>query len=311
MRLWNSRAHVMSRTTCRRRPRLIKPAVGRLEDRQLLAGAPTATMTQTATFPNLESLPNVATQAFLYFSSPMGTLTEVDVLTSGSYSSKFSAENLGSSSSTIDGTTSAQLTFNVPTGGIPLSIPSVAESFNAAPFDGTAEDAGSSGKQLAAVSSSSAVQTRVFTSPADLAAFTGNFRIPITVSGHATGSATSTNDDDSATFSTQTSATITVVYHYTPNLPSLDPPSGGSGSQSSGQSTSGNGSPATSTPAGSTATNSGSTSKGASTASVTHTSSKGKTHAVVQIKKKLPKLVAPHKVAKPSHKAKLPSAHRA
>ena len=106
MRLWYTLAHVVARTTCRRPPRLIKPAVRRLEDRQLLAAPPTATMTQTATFPNLESLPNVATQAFLYFSSPMGTLTEVDVLTSGSFSSTFSAENLGSSGSTIKGTTS-------------------------------------------------------------------------------------------------------------------------------------------------------------------------------------------------------------
>ena len=54
-----------------------------LEGRQLLTGPPTATMTQTITFPNLESLPNVANQALLYFSSTMGTLTEVDVVTSG------------------------------------------------------------------------------------------------------------------------------------------------------------------------------------------------------------------------------------
>jgi trimeric autotransporter adhesin len=264
-------------------------------------------MTQTATFPNLESYPNVATQAFLYFSSTMGALTEVDVQTSGSFSSSFSAENLGSSASRIDGTSSALLTVNLPTGGLTLSIPSVTESFNAAPFDGTANDAGTSGKQFPAVSSSSAVQTTAFTSPAELAAFTGSFRVPITVSGHANGIATSTNNDSSSSFSTQTSVTITVVYHYTPNLPSLDSSSSGSGSQTSGQSTTGSGSgtSATSTPAGTTQSKSGSTGTGASSASATHTSSKGKKHVVVQIKKPTPKHVAAatHKVARQPHKA--------
>ena len=38
-------------------------------------------------------------------------------------------------------------------------------------------------------------------------------------------------------FHTQTSVTITIIYHYTPNLPSLDPPVGPSSPQSGGQST--------------------------------------------------------------------------
>jgi hypothetical protein len=183
-------------------------------------------MTQTATYPNLEALPNVATQAFLYFSSSMGTLTEVDVVTSGSFSSQFSAENLGPSSTTITGTTSAKLSINLPSGAIPVTIPAVPESVNASPFDGHLDDAGSSGKEFAPVTSSSTAQTTVLTSPADLAAFTGSFRIPNSVSGHATGSATSGNNDLSAGFKTQTSATITVIYHYIPNLPPLDPPPG-------------------------------------------------------------------------------------
>jgi hypothetical protein len=181
-------------------------------------------MTQTATFPNLESIPNVSTQAILYFSSTMGTLTEVDLTTSGSFSTEFSAENLGSSSATIKGVTGGNLAINVPTGAIPVSIPSVSESFAAQAFDGTVDNAGPSGKDFAPVTSNSAPQTTVLTSPVDLAAFTGNFRIPITVSGHASGTATSTNGDLSAGFKTQTAATLTVVYHYLPNLPSLDPP---------------------------------------------------------------------------------------
>jgi len=182
-------------------------------------------MTQTATFPNLELLPNVSTQAILYFSSTMGTLTEVDLVTSGSYSTEFYADNLGPSSTTIEGTTSGNLSINAPSGEIPVTIPSVTESFNAAPFESTLDYGGTSGKDFAPVTSNSTPQTMILTSPADLAAFTGNFRIPVNVAGHATGSASSGNGDLSAGFNTQTSATITVIYHFIPNLPSLDPPS--------------------------------------------------------------------------------------
>jgi hypothetical protein len=214
-----------------RRPRRrLALSVRPLEGRQLLSSAPSlglnpsATMTQTVTFPNLESLPNVGTQALLYFSSTMGTLNEVDLVTSGSFSTEFHAENLGPSSTTIAGTTSGNLAINVPTGAIPVTVPSVTETFNASPFDGDLDDAGTSGQDFAPVTSSSAAETTVLTSPADLAAFTGNFRIPISVSGHATGSMSSGNDDVSDGFNTQTSATITVIYHYIPNLPSLNPP---------------------------------------------------------------------------------------
>jgi hypothetical protein len=228
-----------------RRPRRrLALSVRPLEGRQLLSSSPSfglnpsATMTQTVTFPNLESLPNVGTQALLYFSSTIGTLTEVDLVTSGSFSTEFHAENLGPSSTTIAGTTSGNLAINVPTGAIPVTVPSVTETFNASPFDGDLDDAGTSGNDFAPVTSSSAAETTVLTSPANLAAFTGNFRIPMSVSGHATGSVSSGNEDVSDGFNTQTSATITVIYHYIPNLPSLDPapaslPSSANGSGSS------------------------------------------------------------------------------
>ena len=269
-------------------------------------------MTQTATFPNLESYPNVATQAFLYFSSTMGALTEVDVQTSGSFSSSFSAENLGSSASTINGTSSALLTVNVPTGRLPLSIPSGHRNRSKClAIRWHCERCRNQRQAIspAPITSSSAVQTAVFTSPADLAAFTGNFRVPITVSGHANGSAPHQQTSDaSSNFSTQTSVTVTLVYHYTPSLPSLDASPSDSGSQTPGQSTtgSGTGTSGTSAPAGTTQSKTVSTGTGASTASATHTSSKGKKHVVIQIKKPAPKHVAAvtHKVARQPHKAR-------
>jgi hypothetical protein len=237
----------------------MSPAVGLLERREMLTG-PTATMIQTATFPNLEALPNAATGAFLYFSSSMGTLTEVDVVTSGSFSTEFSAENLGSSSNVITGTTTANLSINLPSGAIPVSMPSVTETFNASPFDGNLDYGGTGGNVFAPVTNNSATGTTVLTSPGDLAAFTGNFRIPITVSGHAQGTATSTTGDMSDSFQTLTSTTITVIYHYDPSLPSLGPTtpapapytsnsSGEQGSESAtGTSSSDSGTPTVSSP---------------------------------------------------------------
>jgi hypothetical protein len=253
-------------------------------------------MSQTATFPNLESLPNVGTQAFLYFSSTMGTLTEVDVVTSGSYSTEFSAENLGSSSSAITGTTSGNLSINVPTGAIPVTIPSVTETFNVSAFDGTLDNGGTSGKDFAPVTRSSAAQTTVLTSPADLAAFTGNFRIPITVSGHATGSATSSNGDLSDNFKTQTAATITVIYHYTPKLPSLDPSANPSSQPASGQSSAGAGTGTSGSPE-SSSTSQANAVPGA--VSAVQTSSTQKHQSSIHAKKKAPKVAttSSHKAA--------------
>jgi len=306
MRLGNTVDWVFSSPAGHRRMRRrLVPAVRPLEDRQLLSAAPTATMSQTATFPNLETLPNVANQAFLYFSSTMGTLTEVDVVTSGSYTSQFSAENLGSTASTITGTTTANLSINVPTGAISLAIPSANESFNASAFDHALDDAGMSGKTFAPVVESSAPQTTVFTSPAELAAFTGLFRMPVTVSGHATGNASSTNGDVSDSFTTQTSVTVTIIYHYSFSLPSLDPP-GNSGSQPSGGQSTGMGTGNSGTPDSST----GQTNAVANAVHAVQNVSTKKHHSTTEVKKKGPKVVAHHPIEvklppKPGHTHKV------
>jgi hypothetical protein len=76
---------------------------------------------------------------------------------------------------------------------------------------------------MAIVTSNSTPHTAVSTSPADVAAFTGHFCIPIGVAGHATGSTDPDDGEVSAGFATQTSATISVVSQYMPDLPGLDP----------------------------------------------------------------------------------------
>jgi hypothetical protein len=253
---------------------------------------PTATMTQTATFPNLESMPTMATQAFLYFNSTMGALTEVDVVASGSFSTQFSTENMGAVSTAITGTTSGQLSINLPSGPIPVTIPSVTETFNAPAFDGSLNDAGISGKSFAPVTSNSAAQTIAMSSPADLADFTGNFRIPISVTGHATGSATASDADLSSNFKTQTSATITIIYHYTPNLQSLDP------STSTGQSSQPTGTTTTSNVTSQSTSSGGAAATGASSTALTTST---KTVGIVAHSKVKKTKVPAVKIHKPAH----------
>ena len=217
-----------------RRSRRLAPAVVPLEDRRLLSGSSSAVMTQTATFPNIELAPKASSQAILYFSPTMGTLTEVDLVTSGSIGAGFQAENLGTTTTSIEGTVAGKISINAPTGEIPVTIPSLHWAFDAPAFDGTLDYGGISGKTIAPVTSDSTPQTTELTSPADLAAFTGHFRIPLSVSNDTTQSSAAADGKLSALFNTQTSATITVIYHFIPNLPSLDPAPGPiSGQQSS------------------------------------------------------------------------------
>jgi hypothetical protein len=211
-----------------RRPRRgLAPAVRPLEGRRLLSGGSpaSATMTQTVTFPDLESQPDLSSQLLLYFSPTMGTLTEVDVVTSGSFTSQFSAENAASTGQTVQATTSANLSINVPTGAVPVVIPPVTQSVNVS---------GLGVQLMPTVTSTSTPQTTALTSPADLAAFTGYFDIPISVTGHATGSVTPNDGNVSASFNTDTSATITVIYHYIPDLPAPGPSPGASTPSSNG-----------------------------------------------------------------------------
>jgi hypothetical protein len=232
-------------------------------------------MTQTETFPDLEANPALSDQALLYFSATMGTLTEVDVVTSGSFTSQVSVENAASTGQTVQATTSANLSINVPTGAVPVVIPSVTQSVNVSAL---------SDQSLPTVTSSSTPQTMVLTSPAALAAFTGHFRIPISVAGHATGSVTPNDANVSDSFNTDTSATITVIYHYIPDLPGIG-------------SSPGTSSPGTSSPGGTTTSPSGSTSGAQALTGNTDGSS---AHAKIQ--RSLSKRVShPHHPHHPSH----------
>jgi hypothetical protein len=146
----------------RRRRHQFTAAVIPLEDRRLLSNVPgldpsSAVMTQTAWFPNIQTNPTLSDQAILFFSPTMGTLKEVDVVTTGLFTAQFGT-----------GATSVKVNSISPT-----------------------------------------AQATEFTDSAHLAAFTGSFRIPLSV-------APSSSAGDPT-------ATIIVKYYFAPSLPSLDP----------------------------------------------------------------------------------------
>ena len=158
------------------------------------------------------------------FDPALGTLIAVDVVNSGSITSEFYTENLGSSPTTITGIVSGSLMAIGPAATIPVGIPQVTQTFDAAAYDGTTDFGGTSGKDFTPVVSSGAAALTI-TDPAALSGYVGNGPVTFTESANAVANASApTSGSMAAGFNTQAAATITVVYHYIPNDPPLSSP---------------------------------------------------------------------------------------
>jgi outer membrane biosynthesis protein TonB len=234
-----------STTQARRSRQRMTPQLLGLENRQLLTGGPAQvqTMVQQVAFPQAYTNFN-STGTVPGFDPALGTLIAVDVVNSGSITSEFYTENLGSSPTTITGIVSGSLMASGPSATIPVGIPQVTQTFDAAAYDGTEDFSGASGKDFTPVVSSG-TSALTITDPAALAGYVGNGPVTFTESANAIANASApTSGSMAAGFNTQAAATITVVYHYIPNTPppsspqpqtaSLVSPQGGSGSGGAG-----------------------------------------------------------------------------
>jgi hypothetical protein len=114
---------------------------------------PSAVMTQTATFPNIELRPKIKTQSILYFFTPMGTLNEVDLILSASASGPVPPDTI--------------VFVNIGYRKYPVAVREA--------------------------SVASAPQTIRLTEPAALVAFMGRFSLPITVTPPAPGAGVTTS----------------------------------------------------------------------------------------------------------------------
>jgi hypothetical protein len=151
------------------------------------------------------------------FDPSLGTLTEVDIINSGTLTGDIKVENLDSAAQTITATLSGMLSLTGPG----LSSALVANSsqtqvFNAAAFDGMKDFLGPDSHDFGPQSVPGS-QSVTLTSAAALALFTGSGSVTFTESATGTSSASSTGGNLLDQISNSASGSVTVIYHYIPD----------------------------------------------------------------------------------------------
>ncbi len=156
-----------------------------------------------------------ATQTIPQFDPSLGTLTSVDVQAVTSVTTTVRVENLDSAPAVIHTTVSGSVSLAGPS-FTPLATPfSADQSFNAAPFDGTIDFDGPSGKSFPPQTSTGNLN-KTFTAAADLAPFIGTGTATFTAAAQASDSHTGSGNLV-LSVNTVANADVTVIYHYTPN----------------------------------------------------------------------------------------------
>jgi hypothetical protein len=179
-----------------------------------ISTAPT-TQTQTLTIPPTRTRWD-QTLAAAQFDPDKGTLTGVDILTTGSVTSDIKVENTSSSSpSAIDATVSGKLTLSGPGFALAINPQANAGTFSASTFDGALDYAGASGHDFGAQTATGSDQ-RQLSAPADLAQYVGKGNVTLSVSARSTSSINGSGNETSQ-ITTDAGVQVTVVYHYIPS----------------------------------------------------------------------------------------------
>ncbi|HLN27115.1 MAG TPA: SdrD B-like domain-containing protein [Gemmataceae bacterium] len=178
-----------------------------------ISTAPT-TLTETASVPNTgTNWTNTLTIA--PFNPALGTLTSVDIINAGSFTSDIKVESLDNAPSTITATDSGVLTLTGPAStSIPTAL-SASQTFNASAFDGVIDFAGTSGHDFGPQTATGSNMVTL-TSSSALQAFEGTGPISFTETAVATSSATGAGNLITQ-ITTQAASQISVVYHYIPS----------------------------------------------------------------------------------------------
>ena len=150
------------------------------------------------------------------FDGSLGTLNSITFTLQGTVLGDAKFESLDTSPTTVTMNLSSILTLQRPDlSTLVQVIPLCSTTDNAGPFDTVIDFVGESGKTYIGLSNTA---INDFTSPppaSDLALFTGsgNIILPITATGHSTGSG---SGNLLTQFSSNASALGTIVYNYTP-----------------------------------------------------------------------------------------------
>ncbi len=178
-----------------------------------ISTAPT-TLTRTASLPST-STDFTQSVSIPQFDPSLGTLTAIDIVNAGTFTSHIKVESLDGAPSTITATDSGLLSLS----GLGLTAlvtnSSTSQSFNASAFDGVIDFAGTSGHDFGSQTAPGST-TITLSSPADLAMYTGTGTVTFSEVAHATSGATGAGNLLTQ-INTSAGAQVTAVYHYIPS----------------------------------------------------------------------------------------------
>jgi hypothetical protein len=178
------------------------------------AGTVPATVEETAHFGGGKT-DWAQTQSVAQFDPGLGTLTGVDIISSGSLTSQIKFENLDSGPAMVTGTVSGDLTLAGAGLTDLVTTASTTENFQASAFDGVIDFAGTSGHDFGPKSAGGS-KSESLTTPSDLARFTGTGSVSLTETAHATSTATGAGNLITQ-INSSAIGTVQVVYHYIPS----------------------------------------------------------------------------------------------
>ena len=174
-----------------------------------------ATATHEASFPdNTTDWSNTKTVA--QFDPSLGTLTQVDITVTGTFTSEIEVENMSPMLSKVIGTVSGSLAVTGPgTTSVQVNS-STSQTFNASAFDGTLDFGGTSGHDFGQQTTPPGTKTVTLTGAGDLALFTGTSTVSVTASTAA--ASTGSGSGNLVTMVSSTAAAdVIVTYHYLPS----------------------------------------------------------------------------------------------
>jgi protocatechuate 3,4-dioxygenase beta subunit len=149
------------------------------------------------------------------FDPSLGTLTSIDIVNAGTFTSDIKVESLDGAPSNIVATVSGTLTLtgNGVAGLVATSAAN--ESFSASAFDGMIDFGGTSGHDFGN-DNASGTNSLTLSDPTSLAAYTGVGTVSFSDFAHATSSATGAGNLLTQ-IGTTANAQIEVIYHYIPS----------------------------------------------------------------------------------------------
>lgn len=150
------------------------------------------------------------------FDPSLGTLTGVEIVNEGTFTSAIKIESLDNAPSQVNATVSGTLTLTGPGVNALVTSPENTESTSVGAFDGTTDFSGASGHDFGTKSATGSQSAMLNAAGNDLSAFIGTGQVSLTETAHATSSAGGPGNLLSLIHSTA-SGNVRVIYHYTPS----------------------------------------------------------------------------------------------